>query len=154
MRRPWEAVKRVARKIRPPVRIRLAFAAVVLLAFLLTAGFTWQVHETRKLATQAKDAAREGQEAHDSICVLKADLSGRITDAQKAVDTAEAFLAAHPDGAFGFTADEIQASVATSRLSLTNQRSTFGALAKTKCDPPTPQPLPATAPDQNNIPAG
>lgn len=90
----------------------LAIVAGAAWVTVLSIGLSSQVRSTHRLA-------RQGKQAHDSLCVLKADLARRITDADE-------FLRQHPHGIPGIPAKAIQAS-------LTNQRSTLTALETLTC---------------------
>lgn len=99
--------------------MRRIFVLQTITFFLLVAAialsFT-QVLENRRLA-------REGQQAHRALCVLKTDLARRIKDGH-------AFLLEHPDGIPGISAKTIQASIA-------NQEATLSALQVVRSCPPT-----------------
>lgn len=66
--------------------------------------------------------AAEGQEAHESLCALHADLERRLVLGRE-------FLADNPDGIPGITA-------ATLRSSIKNQEATLDALSRLDCTTP------------------
>lgn len=66
--------------------------------------------------------AAKGKQAHDALCVFKADLARRAV-------AGRAFLNEHPEGIAGIPA-------ATLRTSIANQQSTLDALSDLDC--PTP----------------
>ncbi len=88
----------------------------------MSAGVIWTAHENRQRTA-------EGRQAHQALCVFKADL-------QRRAEAAAAFLQAHPDGIAGIP-------VATLQTSLVNQVSTIRSLDRLRCDPP-PAPVVTT----------
>lgn len=85
--------------------------------FLTLAGLVVQIVANRHLA-------QEGKEAHDALCVFKADL-------QRRYGLGLEFLRTHPAGIPG-----IPAEVFTS--SLANQKATLDSLDRLDCMPPPP----------------
>lgn len=98
-------------------RAMLLEAATFLLLLVALAGVGWQVHANGSLA-------RQGDQAHDALCALKADLRQRIL-------AARGFLDKHPQGISGITAAAIL-------VSITSQEATLLALKPLACqsDPP------------------
>lgn len=64
--------------------------------------------------------ARQGAQAHDAICTMRADLERRV-------DAMEQYLQEHPEGFAGIP-------VAALRKSLEDQKRTIRALSKIRCD--------------------
>jgi hypothetical protein len=103
-------------------KIKLSFVAVVLVAFAVLAVMGWQITKTRQLVKSNHALALQGEQAHDAICALKADLDRRI---QASLD----FLVTHPNGIQGITA-------ATIRQGIANQQLTIDALQEVTCSKP------------------
>jgi hypothetical protein len=102
-----------------PRNITLSFWSVVAVAFVIIAVLSYVIAENRKLA-------REGAEAHDALCVFKADLGRRL-------EAGKAFLADHPGGFAGIDPTVLQTSI-------NNQQATIDALASLDCMPPPDPP--------------
>lgn len=92
---------------------RITFAMV--LVALVAQFFT--IRDNRHLAHQ-------GKQAHDGLCVFKADLRSRVTTGNK-------FLDSHPGGIAGIPA-------ATLRGSITNEQSTLDSLKIIVCPSDSP----------------
>lgn len=98
-------------------RAQLFQTTTFLLLLLALTGMGWQVRTN-------SDLARQGDQAHDALCTLKADLRQRILASRD-------FLDKHPQGIDGITATAIL-------VSITNQEATLLALKPLVClsDPP------------------
>lgn len=92
----------------------LQTATFLFLVAALLAG-AWQIQQNRRLG-------RDGRQAHEALCALKADLGVRI-------DAGHAFLNDNPNGIPGIPAKTIEASIR-------NQEATLDALRVLTC--PTP----------------
>jgi hypothetical protein len=87
---------------------------VVVAVFLMLGGFAlWSTRST------VEQQSERGAQAYRAVCTLRHDL--RVREAQ-----GEAFLKAHPDGAFGIPA-------AVLRASIENQQHTIFALRELEC---------------------
>lgn len=98
-------------------KITRGFVLLTLVFLLLLGGLSWQLHVNRNLG-------RQGQEAHDALCVFKADL-------QRRYGVGLEFIRTHPRGIPGIPA-------ATLTTSLNNQKATLGSLSRLDCVPPPP----------------
>jgi len=96
-------------------RIKESFIALTIVFLLVLLGFVFQIHKNRQLAGQ-------GQEAHDALCVFKADLEARYGNGLE-------FIRSHPAGIPGIP-------VTVLRNSLNNQKATLESLAALDCVPP------------------
>lgn len=103
-----------ARAKHAPRIIVAAFLAMCLVFVAAVSVLSYVIDSNRGLA-------RDGKEAHDAICVLKADYRERIREGV-------AFLREHPDGIPGIKVGVIKQSVK-------NQRQTLHALGKVRCKP-------------------
>jgi hypothetical protein len=103
-------------------KVTASFAAVVVISFVVLAMMGYAITKTRAIARDNHALALQGEQAHDAICALKADLDRRI---QASLD----FLVTHPNGIQGITA-------ATIRQGIANQQLTIDALQEVKCSAP------------------
>lgn len=96
-----------------PRGIAGAFLLVSLVATVVLAFAFYAIHQNHSLA-------RQGREAHDALCVLKADYRHRLRVGRR-------FLHEHPNGIPGVKVGVIRASV-------TNQKATLRSLKPLHCD--------------------
>jgi len=96
-------------------RIKESFIALTIVFLMVLLGFVLQIHRNRQLGQQ-------GQEAHDALCVFKADLEARYGSGLE-------FVRSHPAGIPGVP-------VTVLRSSLNNQKATLESLATLDCVPP------------------
>ena len=96
-------------------RIKESFIALTVVFVMVLVGFVFQIHKNRQLA-------RQGQEAHDALCVFKADLEARYGKGLE-------FIRSHPAGIPGIP-------VTVLRDSLNNKKATLESLAALDCVPP------------------
>ena len=111
-------------------RVSLAWWALVLVLVVIVGGFYLILRDVGKqsdrtaiVAADNRRLAREGEQAHDALCVIKADLRQRVAAGRK-------FLREHPRGIPGIPP-------ATLRSSIANQQATLDALKPLAC-PRTP----------------
>jgi len=90
--------------------------AGVIIAMFLSFGVFGYFQQRR-----TDELARQGAQAHDAICVFRADLERRVETTKRYLDT-------HPDGFAGVPVETIQKS-------LTDQERTIRSLASIKCGP-------------------
>ena len=100
--------------------IPFSFAVLTTVFALLLGGLAWQILANRHLA-------QDGLEAHDALCVFKADLERRYQNGKE-------FFVRHPTGFAGM-------SPTTLANSLRNQQATLESLDRLDCVPP-PDPMP------------
>lgn len=94
---------------------RLVVATVGLyVVIILLIGFVWFDG-----ANRSEDIARVATSTNHALCVLRTDLERRVSDSIT-------FLADHPNGIPGISAETIQQSI-------TNQQRTIDALADLEC---------------------
>lgn len=93
-------------------RVTLSFIAVVMVATAVLILLVWQISTT-------SDLTRDGQEAHDAICALRADVDRRRQASLQ-------FLSENPRGIPGIPASVI-------RNGITNQEATLEALGGLEC---------------------
>lgn len=93
-------------------RFEIGILALFAGQLILLAAIIW-------IALAQRDTAHEGTRAHAALCALQADLIHRVTQG-------EAFLRAHPNGAFGIPASVLQQSIA-------NEQQTIFSLRALRC---------------------
>ncbi len=87
---------------------------------------SWAIRSNRQLAQQ-------GRQARDAICVLRIDLQSRIKTSEERIANSITFLDKHPNGAFGLSKDEIQATIDSDLRAVDGQRMTLKSLSIVKC---------------------
>lgn len=96
-------------------KIRESFIALTLVFVVVLAGFVFQLRKNNELGNQ-------GREAHDALCVFKADLQARY-------GSSLAFIRSHPAGIPGIP-------VTVLRDSLNSKKATLESLEGLDCIPP------------------
>ena len=98
-----------------PTSIAVIYLITTLVVTAVFIFGAWQTLENRELA-------RDGDEAHDALCVLKLDLERRV-------GTSRQFLKDNPQGIPGIPPQVI-------RNGIRNQQATIDSLDKLDCQPP------------------
>lgn len=70
-------------------RIKTAFAAVVIIAFLVVTFQGYAIQENRELLNRLSRNETEALEAHDALCTFRADLERRATRAREYLEDVE-----------------------------------------------------------------
>lgn len=96
-------------------KIKESFIMLTLVFVIVLAGFVYQIHKNSELG-------QEGREAHDALCVFKADLQARYGNSL-------AFIRSHPAGIPGVP-------VTVLRDSLNSKKATLESLEGLDCFPP------------------
>lgn len=117
---------------RLPRQVTASFVALIAFFTIALGGLGYVINQNRTLARQAKETAELGQQAHNGLCVLKADERDRVRDG-------ESFIKQHPEGLAGISAATIQQS-------LDNQKKTIAALSAIRCTKAESHPAPTTGP--------
>ncbi len=104
--------------------VTASFVTLTVSAFAVLAVLTWAIHSARDLAQQNRVLIAQGIEAHDALCVFKADLARRMDETKK-------FLDDPPKTIFGIPVTEEM--LAQTRLQLKGQQATFSSLSGLDC---------------------
>lgn len=107
-------------------RIGIFQAVTFVLLLVAVSSFGYQQYKDRHTQRQIARLARDGKQAHDGLCILKADLASRIKNSRD-------YLKTHPEGIAGISRADILKSIA-------NQQSTLDSLRPLVCVPPARPP--------------
>ncbi len=103
-------------------RFQLLSTATFLLVLVAFGVSLWLTVDNRRLSSESRALAAQGEQAHTALCVFRRDLARRA--AASAV-----FLAAHPLGLSGL------ATAAELRNALVAQQATLASLSGLECEP-------------------
>lgn len=106
----------------------VAVWGVVLVSVVVLAGMSYVIRGNRHNAAAAKALAVQGKEAHDALCVFKADLAARTA-------ASRAFVEHPPREIFGIKVTP--ALIAQAQTSATNQQATLDSLGGLDCRLPS-----------------